>query len=409
MNLLMALWHGLGQIWAHKLRSLLSLLSVFLGVASLIAIMGFINGLFVGWQANLYESGGIEKVAVLDDYLPKKQSYLAPFTKGKTLEDAQAIRNLCHNISAVSPEIDLDSTVIANAKSFQVRTQGVTPGIFVINRYAVTKGRIITDRDVQERSLVAVIGSAVAAADFHPDEDPVGKTISINGVTFTVVGLLKKYSLVRGDYDELEIKNQIVFIPITTMEDRFKPDKKLTWLNVEVADLTFMDETVQEISNVLIHTHHGMRDFRVSTSADELAEFNTTKGGFEFTGQAIGLVTLLIGGVGITNLMLASVSERMREIGICKAVGATSLDIFIQVLAEAVCLSAIGGALGVGAGAVTIQVLQSVMANSFFSPIFSVTAGLVGFTFSLLIGVVAGLYPAFQASRLDPIEALRYE
>lgn len=409
MNLLMAIWHGLGQIWAHKLRSVLSLLSVFLGVASVIVIIGFINGLFAGWQVHLYESGGIEKVAIVDGFLPKTQIHMKPLSKGRTMEDARAIINLCHNISAASPEIDLPTTIVANAKSYHVRTQGVTPGIFVVNRYVVSKGRQITDRDVRQRSLVAVIGSSVAEALFHSDECPVGKSIGINGVTFTVVGLLKKYSMIRGGMNVLDGKNQVVFIPITAMEDRFVPSKKLTWLNVDVKDLTLMPQTVQEISNVLIHTHRGLKDFRVETQAEQLANFNSTKGGFELTGQAIGLVTLLIGGVGITNLMLASVSERMREIGLCKAIGATSSDIFIQVLAEAVCLSAIGGVMGIGVGAAAIHIIQSVLVNSMFSPLFSASAGVVGFVFSLVIGVAAGLYPAFQASRLDPIEALRYE
>lgn len=409
MNLFRAIWHGLGQIWAHKLRSLLSLLSVFLGVASLIVIMGFINGLFVGWEANIYESGGIEKVAIFDDYLPKYQRQMKSLSRGKTLADAEAIRALCHNITAVSPEIDLDSTLIAHAKTYSVRTQGVTPGIFPINRYEVVKGRLITDRDVQERKQVAVIGQTVNEMLFVKSGDPIGQSISINGVTFTVVGLLKKYSLIRGDYDALETKNQIAFIPITTLQDRFNSSPKLTWLNVQVKDLTYMSQTVQEITNVLSHTHRGLKDFRVDTAADELADFNSTKGGFEFAGQAIGLVTLLIGGVGITNLMLASVSERMREIGICKAVGATGTDIFVQVLAEAICLSGIGGAMGVGVGALAVAVLQSYMTGSMFSPVFSLMAGIVGFGFSLVIGSVAGVYPAFQASRLDPIEALRYE
>jgi len=409
MYFLSAIWHGLRQIWAHKLRSLLSLFSVFLGVASLIVILGFIQGLFIGWQVGIYESGGIEKIAIVEDILPKKQAYLKAMSKGRTLEDARAIIKLCHNLTAVSPEIDLDTTVIANAKTYSVRTQGIGPGSFTTNRYDVARGRRITDRDVQDHSLVAVLGTAAVDALFRPNQDPLGKTISVNGVTFTVVGVLKKYSMVRGTYDELEGKNRIVFIPLTTMEDRFVPTKKLTWLNVQVENADIIDQTAQEIANVMIHTHRGMKDFRVETRGSELETYNSMKSGFEITGQAIGFVTLLIGGVGIANLMLASVSERMREIGLCKAVGATNGDIFVQILAEAICLSAIGGAIGVGVGAALIPVLQSIMADTMFSPLFSLTAGLVGFTFSLVVGVVAGLYPAFQASRLDPIEALRYE
>ncbi|MGB8355012.1 MAG: ABC transporter permease [Chthoniobacteraceae bacterium] len=409
MYLLRAIWHGLGQIRAHKLRSLLSLSSVFLGVASLIAILGFINGLFTGWQVGIYESGGIEKISIVEDFLPKKQAYLKSLSKGRSLEDARAISKLCHNLSAISPEIDLDTTVIANAKTYAVRTQGIGPGTFITNRYEVAQGREITDSDLHGRVQVAVIGNTVYETVFRKGENPLGKTISINGVSFTVVGLLKKYSMMQGDWDELEGKNRIVFIPLTTMEDRFVPSKKLTWLNAEVKDTALIDQTAQEISNVLIHTHRGMKDFRIETRGSELADFKSTKAGFDFTGQAIGFVTLLIGGVGIANLMLASVSERMREIGLCKAVGASNGDIFVQILAEAVCLSAIGGMMGVGVGAATIRVLQSVLATSMFRPLFSVTAGIVGFSFSLFIGVVAGLYPAFQASRLDPIEALRYE
>jgi len=409
MYLLNAIWHGLGQIWAHKLRSLLSLFSVFLGVASLIVILGFIQGLFTGWQVGIYESGGIEKIAITDDILPKKQSHLKAMSKGRTQEDADVIKKFCHNLTAVSPEIDLDTTVIANAKTYGVRTQGIGPGTFITNRYEVVKGREITDRDVQQHSLVAVLGTAAVEALFRPNQDPMGKMISVNGVSFTVVGLLKKYSMKRGKYDGLESKNRIVFIPLSTMQDRFVPTKKLTWLNVQVKDADIIDQTAQEIANVITHTHRGMKDFRVETRGSELESYNSMRSGFEITGQAIGFVTLLIGGVGIANLMLASVSERMREIGLCKAVGATSGDIFVQILAEAICLSAIGGAMGVGVGAVMIPVLQSVMANSMFSPLFSITAGMVGFCFSLFIGVVAGLYPAFQASRLDPIEALRYE
>ncbi|HSI85090.1 MAG: ABC transporter permease [Candidatus Methylacidiphilales bacterium] len=409
MNIFRAIWHGLGQIWAHKLRSVLSLLSVFLGVASLIVIIGFINGLFIGWQANIYESGGIEKLAIQDDYLPEYQKSMKSLSKGRTMEDAEAIETLCHNLSAVSPEVDLESVLISGGKTFRVRTQGVTSGIFAINRYEVDQGRILNQGDVRDRSLVVVIGHAVAEALYPKLSSPVGQTLTINGCAFTVVGKLRKYSLIRGDWDALEGKNRIAFIPITAMRDRFAPSPKLTWLNAQVKDIDLIQQTVQEISNVLTHTHRGLKDFRIVTQADRLADFESTKGSFETAGQAIGLVTLLIGGVGITNLMLASVSERMREIGLCKAVGATSMDIFIQVIAEAICLSAIGGALGVLVGAAAIPVLQNFMSASAFSPIFSMTAGIIGFSFSLLVGVVAGIYPAFKASQLDPIEALRYE
>jgi len=409
MNLFISIWHGLRQIWTHKLRSLLSLLSVFLGVASLVVIVGFISGLFVKWERSIYESGGIEKITIEDDYLPKQQSHLKSLSNGRTFEDAQAIRKLCHHIEAVSPEIGLDGTVIANAKPFQGRIQGVTPGTFITSRMEVIRGRLITDKDIKQHKSVVVLGSNVVKAIFPPNSDPLGKTISINGDPFTVVGLLKNYVQMNGDFNILDWKNKFTYIPISTMEDRFRSSRKLTWFDIQVENIASIDQTVQEVSNVLIHTHRGLKDFRIETRVDDIALFNKTKAGFDSTGIAIGLVTLLIGGVGITNLMLASVSERMREIGLCKAIGATDSDIFIQILAEATCLSAIGGAMGVGFGIIAIQVLQLALVKSEYSPILSMSACAIGFVFSLIFGVVAGVYPAIQASRLNPIDALRYE
>jgi ABC-type antimicrobial peptide transport system permease subunit len=170
-----------------------------------------------------------------------------------------------------------------------------------------------------------------------------------------------------------------------------------------------LSDTVQEIGNVLIHLHNGLRDFRVSTNEEDVESFHRIEGGFYVTGFAIGAVTLMIGGVGIMNLMLASINERMREIGLRKALGARNSDIFFQVLTESIILCSLGGFIGIGLGFSIIPLLQMILLGSGFSPVYSWSSGIIGFVFSILVGVVAGMYPAWQAARLDPIEALRYE
>lgn len=410
MSFLMGIWHGLGQIWAHKLRSFLSLLSVFLGVASLIVIIGFINGLFANWEVEMLEFGGIDTVNVTESGLPEKQRYLQPLSTGLTLDDAFTIADLGHNLKAVAPTMNIPSSDLqAHGKRFTIQTQGVTPGAFITGNYEVVDGRILTDRDVRRQDTVVVISEPVRKALFGKKDSPVGQSLTIDGVDFTVVGLLKNYTRLDEGYDFLERKNRVVFIPITTCRNRFMGVDKLSQFEIKVDDVDKLHETVLELNNILTHAHRGLKDFRIDTRQEMFQSYTNMKTGFYLTGISIGVVTLLIGGVGIMNLMLASINERMREIGLRKAIGARSSDIFVQVLAEAISLCSLGGVIGIALGWGIIPILQSVLAGSEFSPVFSWSAGLVGFAFSCLVGALAGVYPAVQAARLDPIEALRYE
>jgi ABC-type antimicrobial peptide transport system permease subunit len=408
-RLLSGILNGLGEIWGHKLRSLLTICCVMLGVASMVVTTGFMEGFFAGWERSLEEQGGVEKITGGSRSLRERQAPLAPASRGLTLHDADALRALVPTLGVISPEIDFAGARLSRgSRRHEVRVQGVTNSIFEINRYEVARGRMFSDLDLADRAQVIVIGSEVVKQCFAPGEDPLGRYIDVAGQPYLVIGVLRHYERLWGTYNTLRWKNDIAFVPITTMATKLRPTDRLNWLNMKARDLSLLRETVDGASNVLAQQHRGLIDFSVTTNEQQLANFANTKGSFVIGGSAIAGVSLLVSGIGIMNLMLASINERVREIGIRKAVGATPFNIFSQFVAEAVTLSLLGGVAGVGVAVGVIKLLATVVPPG-SAPLLAPSAFVVGFVFSVTAGVLAGIYPAIQAAKLDPIEALRYE
>lgn len=409
MNWMNGILNGFGEVWGHKLRSLLTIACVLLGVASMVVTTGFMEGLFDGWRVDIEESGGLEKITTSPASVPERQRPLASISPGFLLDDARAVRELIPGVLHVSPEIDMsDVQLMRGARRSRRRVQGVENDVFEINRYEVVAGRRFSDLDQRDSSSVVIIGSKVFEDLFESQEDPLGQYININGRPFLVIGLLKHYELYFGSYNAMEEKNSVAFIPLATMAIKLQNTVRLTSLNHKIADVERIDEAVDAVQNLYYHRHRGILDFRVSTQQQQLASYKQMKTAFVLGGAAIAGVSLLVSGIGIMNLMLASINERVREIGVRKAVGASPFNIFCQFLAEAVTLSLIGGVLGIGIAVGVIKVLQEVVPPG-SQPLLVGSAFLVGFVFSVTAGVLAGIYPAIQASRLDPIEALRYE
>lgn len=409
MIFLLGILEGLRQLWVHKVRSLLSIACVSLGVSSFVIVSGLITGMFSGWEASITSIGGSNKVSVLSEKLPPEQRHLAGSARGRTMDDADALKKMASFALYVSPEIDLSGARLSRGtREYELRIQGVENSILRINNYSVASGTFFTALDQSQRERVIVIGSTVVKELFDSNEDPVDQILKVNGHAFQVIGVLEHYEQMQFGYNVLDRKNRIAFIPIRTMTQLFKPSAELTWLNLLAANSETLPKLVDQTRNIMTQMHGGLRDFRVKTNAENYAEFEKTRQSWLVGGAAVAVVSLLVGGIGIMNLMLASIQERLREIGVRKAVGAMNRDIFVLFLAEAVTLSMIGGAGGIGLGWLILTGLSGASAN-FGVPEFSLVTGLVGFLFSAATGVVAGLYPAIEASRMDPIEALRTE
>jgi ABC-type antimicrobial peptide transport system permease subunit len=408
MFFLLGIWNGLGEVRAHKLRSALTIICVMLGVASLVLISGFISGLFFSWESYEREFGWNEKISVYQQQAPATDPHVRK--PGTTLEDAFALQQLCHHARAIAATSGAQGDVCYNGKTADVNAQGVTPGAMSVNRYRVEHGRFITDRDVANAEPVIVLGAVPVDQLFHGESNPLGRVVTVGGKPFRVVGLLHEYTQIEGGDNILRSKNDVAFVPVTAAQRRLGGGENLSELTLEVDDTKNLSLLVDEATSVLLRTHRGMHDFQIENPQQNLEGMQTMQRNFFIVGCGIGAITLLVGGIGIMNLMLASINERVREIGIRKAIGAWNRDIFVQFIAEAIALSTLGGIVGVSFGVLAIRAIRHAMLGTDNpSPILSIPALLVGLGFSVFVGVVAGIYPAVKASRLDPIEALRYE
>jgi ABC-type antimicrobial peptide transport system permease subunit len=402
---------GLLEIRANKFRSFLTMIGIILGVAALVSMMGILEGYFNNIEEWIVADGGLEQVSVLHEDPPEEQEHIKDKSPGRTVLDEAAMRRNCPLVSFVSPEVDMQRRQV-HRKGDSVwinRLQGVRADALEIHNYELDRGRMVSDLDNERFAQVAVVGTFVVRELFEPNEPVLGATISIGGIPFTIVGVLRHYHKGYADENWMEWRNKVAFVPLTTMQKRVTGSKGLTQLHAQVTHVDHIDQAVEQIENVLLHTHRGVRDFRVETKQEGVDRWKQIQTAISFAMVGVAAISLVIGGIGITNVMLASINERIREIGIRKAVGARPRDVFTQFIAEAVSISLVGGLLGLGLSALLIQVLKVVLAAAQLVPVLSPRALFIGFTFSVGMGIVSGIYPALRASRLDPIDALRYE
>jgi ABC-type antimicrobial peptide transport system permease subunit len=274
-----------------------------------------------------------------------------------------------------------------------------------MDRFDPQEGRLIGELDLELQTQVVVLGSAVADALIPRGIDPIGRVITINGLPFTVCGVLREYHMTMGG-GRFNTKNSAVFIPLTTAQTLFRIDENVDVLSIQLADIADMPHALEQITNVLAHMHRGIQDSRLETREDLLQRFEETRNSYIYSLGGVAAIGLIVGGIGIMNVMLASISERVREIGVRRALGAKRTDILVQILAESLTLAVAGGVVGMIASIGLIAILQKVVvANN--RPELSPAALFIGVFFSGVVGVIAGLYPAIRASRLSPVEALR--
>ena len=420
-----AISNGLRELLASKVRSILSMSGIILGVASLVAMVTVVQGMVGNFRQFVDAMGGIEKITVSKEALPREQQHLADQSEGITLRDVKLLRATVPSVQYVSPEADVGwERVSRDGKEINTVVRGCTSDFLPVARRWVDKGRFLSDLDQLVRADVCVVGSAVAEDLFGANADPLGQTVKVRGRNFVVVGVLNNIESTGvsirpsggrskgGGGGMWRWRNSGVYIPLETALLKFTGNDKLTGLGLRVPSAEALADAVPQITRTLLRSHNGLQDFRVDTNEETLNEFRKTESAFTLSLGGVAAISLFVGGIGIMNVMLASINERIREIGVRKSVGARASDIFLQFLAEAAVIASVGGFIGLAVSAILLAVMNFILSAVVPGGVAAALNPWVmfgGFASSVTIGLLAGVYPAVRAARLDPIEALRHE
>ena len=389
---------------ANKLRSLLTMLGIIIGVAAVIALVSIGNGVKQDIE-NSISSLGSNLLVVLPG-APRTPGARPSQGSMKSLKisDYEAIAKL-EGVKAASPMTNGSYVVIYQNKNWTTSVAGVNSNFQDVNNWTMTSGRFFSDKNVQNRERVAVVGQTVVK-NLFADEDPVGKEIRVKNIPFRVIGVLKS----KGNGTMGNDQDDTVLIPYTTSMERVEGIDYLRRVYVVAKDDEGIDRLQADIENLLRVRHNikdtNLDDFNIQNMKSIMETVAQTTGTFTLFLGAVAAISLVVGGIGIMNIMLVSVTERTREIGVRKALGATYSVIVTQFLIEAVVISLMGGFIGIAFGIGASKVIGMV---SGMSTVVSVPTIIMSFAFSMAIGLIFGIYPARKAAKLNPIDALHYE
>ncbi len=405
----MSIWENirsaLGAIASNKLRSALTMLGVIIGVASVVLMIAIGQGAQRGVTSRIQTLG--TNLLSINAGSTNQTNVRSGGGAGAVLtsSDLEAIRTLVPGLQGIAPELRSRVQAIAGSNNMSTNASGTTEDYPLVRNAQVEYGSFFTADQVRDVEKVAVIGSAVATALFPNERNPLGMDIRLQNQIFTVIGILAP----KGQQGFTNL-DDVILIPLTAMQQRIVGSDSVGSISVSVQSAENMSET-QNIIAAVLRNEHGITDpadddFSVLNQADAVQTLNEVTGIFTLLLGGIAAISLIVGGIGVMNIMLVSVTERTREIGIRKAIGAKKRDILLQFLVEATVLSVMGGIIGTLLSAVGAWIMQTFFS---FDASISLSSVALACVFSAGIGVCFGMLPAYKAATLRPIQALRYE
>ena len=390
---------------SNKLRTLLTLLGIVIGVGAVIAMVSLGFGMKENIKNNISKLGSNLLIITSGGRTATGARIAAGEGARLTYDDAKAIVKQVDDIAAMSASVSSSYQLVNGNQNWTSRVEGTTPSNFSIQSFEVENGKIFGERDMSSRNRVCVLGKTVAD-NLFPDGKAVGSTIRIKKSPFQVIGVLKS----KGQSGSGQDQDDIVFIPLTTAQNRMMGITYVQRVTIQAANENVITDVQAEVEQVLRIRHKIKEgdndDFTVGNMSAVMETMMSTANSITILLGCIAAISLVVGGIGIMNIMLVSVTERTREIGIRKALGATYENILQQFLIESMVIGVIGGAIGVVVGCGASMIISSIAG---WNTVISIWAIIIAVVFSVGIGLIFGVYPARKAAIMDPIDALRYE